>query len=57
MKELELNYYFKEIENFRFKEVFDNCTYPWEALNNINNYIKRFMDNENMQVNKGTIFY
>ena len=29
MKELELNYYFKEIDNFRFKEVFDNCTYPW----------------------------
>ncbi len=52
MKELELNYYFKEIENFRFKEVFKNCIYPWEVLNNINAYIKEFMKNEDMQINK-----
>ena len=52
MKELELNSYFKEIENFRFKEVFNNCTYPWEALANIKEYIKSFMNNEEMQINK-----
>lgn len=52
MKELELNYYFEDIENFRFKDVFNNCTYPWEVLNNINTYIKEFMKNEDMQINK-----
>ena len=55
MQELELNYYFKEIENFRFKGVFDNCKYPWEALANINNYIKEFMKDENMQINKAEV--
>lgn len=52
MKELELNYYFKETENFRFKEVFNGCTYPWEALGKINNFIKEFMNNEDMKINK-----
>ena len=36
MKELELSYYFKEINEFRFKDVFKDCKYPWEALANIN---------------------
>ena len=35
MKELELSYYFKEINEFRFKDVFKNCKYPWEALANL----------------------
>lgn len=55
MQELELNYYFKEIENFRFRGVFDNCKYPWEALANINRYIKEFMKDENMQINKAEV--
>ena len=55
MEELELKYYFEEIENFRFKDVFNNCTYPWETLANINEYIKSFMNNENMQINKAEV--
>lgn len=54
MEELKLEYYFKNIEEFAFKEVFNNCTYPWEALNNINNYIKKFMNNEDMKINKAS---
>ena len=54
MEELKLEYYFKNIEEFAFKEVFDNCTYPWEALNNINDYIKKFMNNEDMKINKAS---
>ena len=42
MKELELSYYFKEINEFRFKDVFKNCKYPWEALANINTNIMLF---------------
>lgn len=52
MEKLKLDYYYKDIEDFRFKEVFDGCTYPWEALNNVNEYIKKFMNNEDMKVNK-----
>lgn len=52
MEELKLEYYFKNMEEFAFKEVFNNCTYPWEALNNINDYIKKFMNNEDMKINK-----
>jgi len=52
MEKLKLNYYFKEIENFRFKEVFEGATYPWEALNNINEFILKFMNNGEMKINK-----
>lgn len=54
MQELKLDYYFKDIDNFAFKEVFQGCTYPWEALSNINQYIKKFMNNEDMKINKAT---
>ena len=39
MEELKTEYYFKEIENYIFKEIFDSCTYPWEVLNNIKKFI------------------
>ena len=52
MEELKLGYYFNDLENFRFKDIFNNCTYPWEVLNAINSYIKKFMKDENMQINK-----
>ena len=32
MKELKLDYYFENIESFRFKDIFDGCIYPWEAI-------------------------
>lgn len=54
MEELKLNYYFKNIEEFAFKEIFENCTYPWEAINNINEFIKKYMGNKEMKVNKAS---
>lgn len=54
MEELKLNYYFKNIEKFAFKEIFENCTYPWEAINNINEFIKKYMGNKEMKVNKAS---
>ncbi len=54
MEELKLNYYFSDMENFRFKEIFKDCTYPWEVLSNINEYIKKFMQNEEMKINKAS---
>ena len=55
MQNLKLDYYFKDIENFRFKEVFDKCTYPWEALNRINEFIKEFMNNKEMKINNAKV--
>lgn len=52
MQELELNYYFKDMDNFAFKEVFEGCTYPWEVLDNTKEYIKKFMNNKEMKINK-----
>ena len=46
MEELKLNYYFKNMDEFAFKEIFENCTYPWEAINNINEFIKTYMNNK-----------
>ena len=53
MEELRLDYYFKNMNNFRFKEVFEGCKYSWEALSNINDYIEKFMnDIGSAKVNK-----
>ena len=52
MQELELNYYFKNMDEFAFKGVFEGCTYPWEALTNTKEYINKFMNNEEMKINK-----
>ena len=55
MEELKLNYYFEDIENFRFKDIFEGCTYPWEVIAKTKTFIKEFMSNENMQVNKAKV--
>lgn len=52
MKELELKYYFENIDEFAFKDIFENCIYPWEAVAKINEFIKKFMGNSNMKINK-----
>ena len=54
MEELKLNYYFKNMDEFAFKEIFKNCTYPWEVINNINEFIKTYMDNKEMKINKAS---
>lgn len=55
MKELILEYYFKNINEFTFKEVFDDCTYPWEALKNIKEYIKKYMQDKDMKINRAEV--
>ena len=55
MEELKLNYYFKEMENFTFKEVFVGCTYPWEALEKAKEYIKEQIVDKDVKVNKAEV--
>lgn len=32
MENLKLEYYFEHMDEFEHKEIFEGCTYPWEAL-------------------------
>lgn len=52
MEELKLDYYFKEMDKFTFKEVFEGCTYPWEALEKAKEFIKEQIVEKDLKVNK-----
>jgi len=52
MQQLELKYYFEHMEEFREKEIFEDCTYIWEALNKINDYLQKNLVENNVKVNK-----
>jgi len=52
MEELELKYYFKHMDEFSEREIFEGCTYTWEAINKINNYLKEKIVDKNVKVNK-----
>lgn len=52
MGELKLNYYFKEMDKFTFKEIFEGCTYPWEALEKAKEYIKEQIVDKDVKINK-----
>ncbi|MGN1310678.1 MAG: glucose-1-phosphate thymidylyltransferase [Clostridia bacterium] len=55
MEELKLNYYFKEMEKFTFKEIFEGCTYPWEALAQINDFLKEKIVDKDIKINKAEV--
>jgi bifunctional UDP-N-acetylglucosamine pyrophosphorylase/glucosamine-1-phosphate N-acetyltransferase len=40
MNDLKNEYYFKDIQNFACKEIFENCTYPWEVLARTKSFLK-----------------
>ena len=52
MQELKLEYYFKHMEEFSQKEIFENCTYVWEPLNKINNYLQTKIVEPTIKINK-----
>ena len=55
MEELELKYYFKDMENFSFKEIFEGCNYPWEALENATKFLKENIVDKDVKINKAQI--
>ena len=52
MKELENSYYFQNLDSFEHKELFENCTYPWEVLAKGKEYLKLKLVDEDVKVNK-----
>ena len=52
MEELKLEYYFKQMNEFPNKEIFEDCIYVWEPLNKINEYLNKKIVEPNIKVNK-----
>ena len=50
----ELNYYFKNIESFTEKEIFENTKFVWEPLSKLDNYLKEKIVDKDIKINKGT---
>ena len=55
MKEIELKYYFEHMDEFRDKEIFENCTYVWEPLVKVKEYINKTIVEKGVKINKGEI--
>lgn len=55
MKEIELKYYFEHMDEFRDKEIFENCTYVWEPLVKVKEYINKTIVEKGIKINKGEI--
>lgn len=55
MEELDLKYYFKNMEEFSEKEIFENCTEIWEPLNKLKEYINKKIVDKDVKINKAQI--
>ncbi len=55
MENLKINYYFEHIDEFEHKELFEGCTYPWEALAKVTPYIEEKVVKPNLHINNGEL--
>lgn len=55
MNNLKLDYYFEHTDEFEHKEVFENCTYPWEALAKLTPLLQEKVEKDNVKINNGTL--
>ena len=55
MEELNLDYYFSYIKEFIEKELFENCTYVWEPLKKLKEYVNNKIVKNDVKINKGTV--
>lgn len=51
MDNYEIDYYFNNIDEFRYKDVFKGATYVWEVLKNIDSFLEDFLILDNSRVN------
>ena len=55
MENLKLDYYFEHMNEFEHKEVFEGCTYPWEALAKVTPLLNELVEKNNVKINNGTL--
>ena len=55
MEKLKLNYYFNHLDEFEYKELFANCTYPWEALEKVSPMLEEKVVKPNLKINNGEL--
>lgn len=55
MNNLKLHYYFEHMNEFEHKEVFEGCTYPWEALAKVTPLLQEKVEKDNVKINNGTL--
>jgi len=55
MNNLKLDYYFEHMNEFEHKEVFEGCTYPWEALAKVTPLLQEKVEKDNVKINNGTL--
>ena len=55
MNNLKLDYYFEHMNEFEHKEVFEGCTYPWEALAKVTPLFQEKVEKDNVKINNGTL--
>lgn len=55
MENLKLDYYFEHMNEFEHKEVFEGCTYPWEALARVTPLLNELVEKNNVKINNGTL--
>lgn len=55
MNNLKLDYYFEHMNEFEHKEVFEGCTYPWEALAKVTPLLQEKVEKDNVKLNNGTL--
>ena len=55
MEKLKLNYYFNHLDEFEYKELFANCTYPWEALDKVSPMLEEKVVKPNLKINNGEL--
>ena len=55
MENIKLDYYFEHMNEFEHKEVFEECTYPWEALAKVTPLLNELVEKNNVKINNGTL--
>lgn len=51
MENLKLDYYFKHIDEFEYKQLFDNCTYPWQVLAKVSPFLEETILKQDIKIN------
>lgn len=53
MENLKLEYYFEYLDEFEYKELFEGCIYPWEALAKVKPLVNELVEKNDTKINKG----